>query len=804
MFPGAKFSDSSIGFGNSIRSVNFGARVVIGNLWQVMIWTTLARIILRYRIVILVLILGLTGFMGYQIQFLKLDYGYAGLLPDSHPVSIKLQEFVEEFGEDATVLLFGFEDPDFFQMEKVNDWIEAKKQIQKIEGVENVLTISDAYDLQKNSQTKSFDILRIFPEKITSQTELDSLADHLFHLPFYEDLIYADSARVVLMAVTMNKDAINQQIRETIVADIETIAKEFGEKYELDMHFSGLPYVRTRLAIMIKNELLKFIFLAAAVLAVVLFLFFRSIKVVIFSLFVVSLGVASCLGMIAMLDYRITILSGMIPAVIIVIGIPNCVFLLNKYHQEYIKHGNKIKALQRTIQKVGNAIFLTNLTTAAGFATFMVIQNRILNQFGQVASLNILVLFFISITLVPIIFSFLPPPNSRHTKHLQNQWIRKIVAWFGWAVVNKRKRIYWTVAVLMTVALVGITRMKATGFIVDDIPKDDPIYLDLKFFEKYLKGVMPLEMSVDTGKPGGVFQLETMKRVEDFENKLMSYPELSKPYSYVEGIKFARQAFFNGDTEHYRLPSNQEKSFILSYLQGVSGSNELLGSFLDAQNQKFRISLRVADIGTYGMLVLQDSITKDLEHFFPSEKYVTSLTGSSLTFSLGTSYLVRNLFWSLGLAILLISLFMASMFRSTKMVMISIFPNILPLVFTAGLMGFFGIPIKPSTVLVFSVAFGISVDTAIHFLAKYRQEIICPGMGPETAVLNAIKEVGVSIIYTVIILFLGFGIFVASDFGGTVAMGILVSITLFVAVFSNLLLVPSLLIWKGKNAKIKE
>lgn len=766
-----------------------------------MIWTAFARVILRYRIVILILILGLTGFMAYQIQFLKLDYGYAGLLPDSHPVSEKLQEFVEEFGEDATIFLFGCEDEAFFQVDKFNDWNQLRERIKNIEGVEQVLTASDAYNLKKDLQNKVFNITRVFPDEVQSQSELDSLLQVFHSLPIYKNLIYADSAQVMVMAVSMNKDVINQKIRETIVGDIESLAKDFGNDHELDMHFSGLPYVRTQYAIMIKADLIKFIILAAAVLAIVLFLFFRSFKVVLFSLFVVSLGVACSLGMIVLLDYKITLLTGMIPTVIIVIGIPNCVFLLNKYHQEYLKHGNKIKALQRTIQKVGNAIFLTNLTTAAGFATFMIIQNRILNHFGQVASLNILVLFVISITLIPIIFSFLPPPSKGETKHLENKWIKKVVNWFVLAVTDKRIYIFLSVTVFMIFAIIGIARIKATGYIVDDIPKDHPLYVDLKFFEKHMNGVMPLEILIDTHKPNGVLQMTTLKKVEALQNKLKTYPQLSPSFSIVDGLKFARQAYFNGNTKHYRMPSNQEKNFILSYLKGQDDNNHLLTSFVDSLNQKLRVSMRVEDIGTYGMRELQDSIQNDLNRFFPPDKYTTSLTGSSLTFSLGTSYLVRNLFWSLGLAVLLISLFMAVMFKSLRMVIISIMPNILPLVITAGLMGFFGIPIKMSTVLVFSVAFGISVDTAIHFLAKYRQELLCFGVSPEAAVLNAIKEVGVSIIYTVIILFLGFGIFVASDFGGTVAMGILVSITLFVAVFSNLLLVPSLLIATSKNAK---
>lgn len=772
-----------------------------------MLWTKFAHFILRYRIAILVVIGLFTAFMGYQIRNLKLDYGYAGLLPDSHPVSQKLEEFREVFGPDANIVLVGIQDPSLFELEHFRDWLNLRDSLLTVDGVEDIQTVSTALNMTKDTDRRMLLMEPVFHGVPNNQAELDSLAAVFRSLPIYRDMVYADSTQVYVMALTMNDNAINEKVREKIMSSVKSYSDPFGQKYGLTVHYSGLPYIRTVLAIMIKIDLIKFVILAAVVLALVLLLFFRSFSAVFFSILVVMIGVASSLGMIAMLDYKITILSGMIPAVIIVIGIPNCVFLLNKYHREYQSHGNKIKALHRTIEKVGSAIFLTNLTTAAGFATFVVIQHRILSQFGQIASVNILLLFVISITLIPIIFSFLPPPNKQQLKHMDNKWIRQVVEKFAWAIQHRRKAIYLTITGLMIAAVFGITRMQATGFIVDDIPKSDPLFVDLKFFEEHLKGVMPLEVAIDTKKPNGALNLNTLRKVEDFQEKLSTYPELSRSYSVVDGLKFARQAYFNGAENQYRLPSNTEKNFILSYLAGSGAMNDdLLSSFIDSSFQQLRVNIRVADIGTYGMMELHDSIRQDVDRFFPPEEFDTYITGSSLTFTLGTRYLVRNLFWSLGLAVLLISLFMASMFKSSRMVLISIFPNILPLVFTAGLMGFANIPIKPSTVLVFSVAFGISVDTAIHFLAKYKQELAVCGTRPQDAVVKSVREVGISIVYTVIILFLGFGIFVASDFGGTVAMGVLTSITLFVAVFSNLLLVPSLLIAhhnkKEKNENI--
>lgn len=771
-----------------------------------MVWSKIASLILRFRIFFLVVILGLTTFMALQVNRLQLDYGYSGMMPDTDSVSIKLEEFRETFGGDATIFLLGVQDRKFFTLEKFNDWVSLKSSLRGIEGIESVYSVSDVVDIKRNDQEGRFDFIPLFPGEISSQEELDSLVQEFYSLPIYRDLLYQGDSSVFMMVMTMDSLVMDTRAREGIVAQVERLAGAWGEKYGVAVHFSGMPYLRSHLMIMIKSELLKFIYLAAAVTFILLIIFFRSLKAVIPSVMIVGMGVLWAFGTMVLMDYKITVLTGMIPPLMIVIGIPNCVFLLNKYHQEYKKHGNKIKALQRAIQKVGYAIFLTNLTTAAGFATFMVINNEMLSGFGFVASLNIMILFVLSVFLIPIIFSFLPPPSMRQIKHLDHKIISRIIESFIFLIQKRRKFVYGFFILMIGLSFWGISKMKTTGYILDDVPHDHPLYLDLMFFEKHLGGVMPLEVSIDTRKPGGVFNYETLSRVDRFQKKIDTYPELSRSVSVVDGMKFARQAYFRGDERQYRLPGRQEQNFILRMLGGQADESYLLRMLVDSSRQKMRVNVRVADLGVEKMFALQDSLQKDLDEFFPGDRYRAILTGSSLTFTLGTHYLVRNLLISLGLAIILISLFMAWMFSSVRMVLISIFPNLLPLLITAGLMGFFSISVRPSTILVFSIAFGISVDTAIHFLAKFRQELKSANTTTEQAVIVALREVGVSIIYTVIILFFGFGIFVASDFGGTVAMGLLTSITLFVAMLANLLLVPSILIGRrtGNFKNIKQ
>ncbi|MEN8119523.1 MAG: MMPL family transporter [Bacteroidota bacterium] len=768
-------------------------------------WSKFAKIILHYRIIVLVIIAIITAFMVYQSRGIKLDYNYASLLPKTNKYYVEFEKFKEVFGAGANITIIGVKDEHFFELNKFNDWVILQDSIKNIHGVKTVLSLANAIDIVKDKEKKKFDIKELFGKKIQDQNELDSLAQLFKNRPFYKGLIYNDTTHVILMAVTMDQELINSKAREKSMKELEDIVLSFGEKYNLDVHFSGLPFTRNKISLLIRSELFMFIFLAMFVTAVILFMFFRSFKVVFFSMLVVGIAVLWVVGTMGIFDYKITILTGMIPPLIIVIGIPNSVYLLNKYHNEYKRHGNKIKALHTIIRKVGNATFLTNLTTALGFATFIVTGNKILVEFGVIASLNILGVFVLSISLIPIFFSYASPPKDRHVKHLDYKYVNFFIERLVRLVNNRKKLIYGIAGLIVFLGLYGISLIKTEGYIIDDIPHDNPVYVDLKFLEKNIGGVMPLEISIDTKKKKGVYQYNNLKKMNQLIKKLKKYQDLSKPTSIVDALKFARQAYYNGQKKSYKLPSKNELAFILPYLpkKGENKNFNTMDAFVDSTGQIARISYRLNDIGTIRMQEIADSIQADIAKVFSSKKYIAGVTGSSIIFTLGTNFLVKNLFQSLALAILLIAFFMATMFTSLRMIIISLIPNFIPLLFTSAIMGYFGIPIKPSTVLVFSIAFGISVDNAIHFLAKYRQELKVTNGNIDEAAILALRETGVSIIYTASILFFGFGIFTISEFGGTQALGLLVSITLFIAMLSNLILLPSLLLSLKHTVNVK-
>jgi predicted RND superfamily exporter protein len=748
--------------------------------------------------------------MASRIDELGIRYKFGGLLPQDDPVLVDYESFLDEFGEEGNVVALGIQDARLDSLEVFQMWWdldEALRQVQvpvdsvksdgtpwKVSVVDSVFGFRTAVALVRVDDPKSFVMEPVIGRRPETQAELDSVMGVLRNMPFYEGFLHTEVGATIQM-VYVNAPLFNSENRGRSVELLVEEVERFEQSTGVDVHISGLPYIRTEVTTKIKNELGLFIGLAALVTALLLLLFFRNIVVMAVCMMVVGTGVVWSLGSIVLFDYKLTALMGLIPPLMIVIGVPNCIYLLNKYHAEFKRHGNKGLALTRMVKKVGNATFMTNATTALGFAAFMFTTSDVLQQFGVIASLNILSMFFISLLIIPAVFSWLPPPRRRHVRHLDRRWVFLVVHRLERAVSHHRKWVYVVTACVLILGGIGISKMKVTGNIAGDLPQEDAILADLNWFEDRFGGVMPFEVVIQSDKPGKVTQLAFLKKVEQLQKVLAEEPQLSRSVSLVDGLKLAKQGFFQGNPARYSLPSRREQSFMGPYLSGTSGGGlEGDGKFVDSARTTIRVSAQVADIGTQEMNALTDRLQLRIDSIFPPEEHRVFMTGTSVVFVEGTTYLVKNLLVSLMLAVLVIATVMSILFRSARMVAISLLPNLVPLIFTAAVMGYFGIALKPSTLLVFSIAFGISVDDTIHLLAKYRQELDLHGWNMREAVLLAVRETGVSMMYTSIVLFFGFLMFFASDFEGTRALGILVSTTLLVAMLTNLVLLPSMLL----------
>jgi predicted RND superfamily exporter protein len=821
-------------------------------------WRKLGQFILKFRFPLLTILLLSTALMAYWGSKVGMSYEFTRAIPTNHPANVTYQEFKKKYGEDGNLLVIGIQTDQLFTEKMFNSYAELNRSLKKIKGVEDIVSVPGAVNLVKDSATERLRAVPLFPDAQLNQAQLDSAANVFYSLPFYKGLLYNADTKAYLMGVRLNKGLMSTPKRNDVTAAIEAEALAFGQAHQLDIKLSGLPFIRTQMSTRIANEMKWFLFASVILSAVILLVFFRSISAMVLSLGVVIIGVLWSLGTMHLLGYSITLLTALIPPLIVVIGIPNCIYFLNKYHTswQYLKGDatiandkeRKQKALVNMVSRMGIVTLFCNLAAAIGFAVFALTKSEILQEFGVVSGINIMLLFFISLVLIPAALSLLPAPKSRHTRYLDNarlkRWLDRLERWS----LGHRKLIYGVTALLLIVSIAGIFRLKSVGYMVDDIPKTDKIYTDLKFFESNFKGIMPLEILVDTRKKLGVTRnLNNLMKIDSLAGYLAAKKEIARPLNLGEGLKFARQAFFDGDSANYMMPNEYLLPALSRYLSAKGGEDDsastgsgnnftrLVESFMDSSRQEARISVNMADVGSTRLPEILEDVRLEAERLFNADSlayqpYADSirrtqpaakwpelidssrlqrkanikLTGASITFLEGSRFIINGLKESIFYAFILIALCMLYLFRSFRILVCSLIPNLIPLVITAGVMGWAGVPLKPSTVLVFSVALGIAIDITIRFLVNYKQELPHQDNDRKRTVIQTIHSTGISIIYTSMVLIAGFVIFCFSGFGGTQALGWLTSLTLVTATFTNLVLLPALLISLNREKKQKK
>jgi uncharacterized protein len=772
-------------------------------------WHKIGEAVLRYRLSLLLVIVAITGIMAYFASQVKMSYDFGRAIPTDHPEYQTYQSFKKNFGDDGNILAVGMQTDRLFELEIFNRFSALHDSLKKIRGVDDVISPVSAINLIRNDSTGRLKAVRIFPSKALDQTQLDSARNIFGSLPFYRSLMYNAESGTYLLGVSISKNVLNSKTRDTVVAEVESKTAAFEQETGIRLRYSGLPHIRTYMTTRINAEMRLFLIGSILFSALILFLFFRSFSTTVLSLSVVIMGVIWSMGTLQLFGFKITLLSALIPPLIVVIGIPNCIYFLNKYHTSYINRTDQRKALVEMVGKMGVVTLFCNIAAAIGFGVFALTSSVILKEFGIVAGLNIMALFVISLIVIPAVLSYLPIPKEKHTKYLSNPWLASILARIERWVFTHTRWVYGITILLLIFSIAGIFRLRSEGFVVDDLPAEDQVFSDLKFFETHFKGVIPLEIVVDSKKKNGLSgmrALSVFEKIDSLSYYVSNRPDMARPLSLAEGLKFAKQGFYDGDSNNYVLPNAFDGAFVGEYLRPSKGANssnagfeKIMQSFIDSNRQSTRISINMADVGSRRLPLILDTLKTITDRLFDTSKYAVSFTGTSVTFLEGSRFIINGLWESIFWAFLLISASMLYLFRSIRILICSLIPNIIPLVMTAGVMGWAGIPLKPSTVLVFSVALGIAIDVTIRFLVNYKQELPLRKSNVRETVMQTIRQTGISIIYTSLVLIAGFIIFIFSGFGGTQALGWLTSLTLFTATVTNLVLLPVLLLALDKS-----
>ena len=771
-------------------------------------WDKIATFILKQRTIFLIAILAFTGIMGYYATKVELEYQLQRLAPKNDPDLIAYQKFQKTFGMDHNKVVIGFTTDKLFELKHFKQYHQMCDSIGKIHGVRSLLSPSHLYSLTLDTGGK-FQMSPFINQIPTTQSELDSLHALFLDMKFYQGLLYNDQTKASLMVIVLDDKVMDSEQRVALIQDIQRRAEQFGTEVGAEAHLGGLPYVRTEMATSVKSELVMFTVVAFLVTAILILVFFRSFSTLAIAILFIAIGVIVMFGVSGFLGYKINLLTGTLPPLLVVIGVQNAVYLINKYHEEYRKHKNKAKALSRIISRVGVATFLINFTTAVGFGTFYFTKTQILEQYGVVSFITINLVFFINIIGIPALYSFLPVPSEKQVAHLDNGGINKFLDWVKFLDFNRKRRIYFWFIAITVLSATFVIRLHPLAYMVDDVPKSSKMYKDMQYFQDNFKGILPYEILIRTHDETDVTNFDVLDKTNRLQKALKKFPEFSKPTSLVEVICYGNQMVNDGDPVYYRLPNALNMADVAGRMPQAEGKSAgmqsaIMRGLMDSTRTTLRISYQVEDVGSVRLDSINKEVYKILDRIFPAEEYSTQITGSCAVFLKGNSYLYGSLssatFWSL----LIITITMGFLFPSIRMIVIAVIPNIIPLLVTAGTMGYFDVPLKPSTILVFSIAFGITVDATIHFIITFRRELVKHNKTVREALNETIVEVGVSMIYSMVAICAGFLIFTFSSFQGTQALGWLTGLTLLTGMAANLFLLPALILSLEKSLNPKE
>ncbi len=314
-----------------------------------MFWKKLADLILKNRLLILALVALSSAFMGYQASKVRITFNGGKVLPVTDSAYIRYMQFKKTFGQDASTMVIGFKSPHIFDKDVLNDWYQIGKSLQQIQGVKAVISVANIYNLEKDTTRHRFALKPLIDHTLSTQQDVDSFKKVIASLPFYKGLIMSEDGQSTLMAITFDDKIINTSKRVPIINTILNDGKQFEQKHSIAIHYSGLPLIRTVAGDLMKREFSLFLGLSLLITTVILLLVFRSGYPVVFPIIVVLLGVTWGLGILVLMHYEITILTGIISALMVIIGVPNCIFILNKYYHEFAITGNKMQALNTVI-----------------------------------------------------------------------------------------------------------------------------------------------------------------------------------------------------------------------------------------------------------------------------------------------------------------------------------------------------------------------------------------------------------------------------------------------------------------------
>jgi len=754
----------------------------------------ISALIFRYRYPILAALVLITLFFALQLRNIRYEISPEGMRIGNDPDTIYYGYHLERFGSDE-IIVIAVEAEDIFRREILDKIEDLSREIASYPKVKKVLSLSTAEDMRADEF--GLEVSRIAEGLPAGEAGIEELKRRIYENPlFVDNLVSRDGTMATIIVDMERKDvaAIHEHTleRKVLVKKIqELIDRERGDGYELFM--AGYPVVTTVMPELLVSDNMRFMPIVLGLVLLILFISFRSFRGIVLPAVTVAASVVWTMGLLVAVGRKVEIITNVIPPMVMVIGLAAAIHILTHYNEELSREGDGRRALSKTLSYVMVPCFLTSLTTAIGFGSLMSNEIEAIRDFGGFAAFGVIAAFLVAVTFIPIVLYHLRPPISpskapRMRERLEGGPVGRVLKGIGDFDLKNKALIITGSTLLIALAGIGISRLRVETSIMKYLKGDNPLTVSVNHIEGHITGTSTLDLVFEGEGEGAVLEPRVLADIERAQTFLASLPEVTKTISIVDFLKKMNQAMNEGDPAAYRIPGSREAAAQYLLLFSMSGDEEELDRFLVYDRSAASLSARVLTVSSARMDDLIATIQEYIEEGFSSGIRVR-LTGIALLLTKTIDAIVRGQIMSLGIALAIITVMMALLFRSLKVGLISMIPNVLPILATLGLMGWVGIPINTATAVISCVAIGIAVDDTIHYLVRFRKELGTDGdyVG---ATYRSLTGVGRAMVYTSLVNTGGFLALFFSNFNPIIYFGLLMGFTMMSALVGDLIVLP--------------
>ena len=742
----------------------------------------------RLAITTLVVLALLSVTAGIFMSQLRFDYDFESFFPENDTDREFYDSFRETFEPDNDFVLFGLvNEAGIFQKDFLVKVDSLTQRLSRLEYVESVTSPTNQEILiipSMGGPLTTYPMLRFDQEE---HYEEDST--YIYRCEHLVNTLFSETRQAVclVMQTTANLSKVRS---DSLVFAVRDVLADF----EFDgLHVSGRIEGQQYFIEKMQWEMGIFISVSMVLLVIFLFITFRSLWGIWVPLLVVMLTAVWLLGFMKLTGKPIDLMVTLLPTILFVVGMSDVVHILSRYLEELRNGLAKIEALKIAFREIGMATFLTSITTAIGFLTLLTAAVKPIREFGVYTAVGVIFAFILAFSLLPALLVLFAKPKIANRTNDKLFWYSRLRRLFAWTLRHRFKVLVGG-GVLVIVALIGISRIEIDNFLLEDLHDEDPHKQDFLFFEKHFSGVRPFEMAFSVGDSAEtVLDREVILEVNKIEKYLKEEYGLGAIMSPVSLVKHTNMGLFGGNPDRFLVPESKRA---FADIRRKIKNQDYRGPFrmYYTEDRKMgRISGKMTDDGGKLIKEKNEKLLKFIEENIDSNLVECRLTGMALLIDKNNETLASNMMNGLLIAFGIIALIMGILYRSLIIIFISLIPNMLPLLVIGGVMGFSGIDLKVSTSIIFTIAFGIAVDDTIHYMSKLRLEL-----GKGKPLLYALKRTSIStgkaITVTTLILCSGFITLILSTFTSTYYIGLLITITLVMAVLSDLLLLPVLLI----------